>query len=108
MRARADDERPARFGFTVTKKTGNAVLRNRIRRRLREAVRALPPDAAPPGTDVVLIANAHAARQRFDELVGDLRNALAQARGGGVAKRRVGGQKRRDRRGEQRSAEGSG
>jgi ribonuclease P protein component len=49
-----------RFGFTVTKKIGGAVVRNRVRRRLKEAVRALPPGLARPGHDYVLIARAGA------------------------------------------------
>ena len=48
-----------RIGYTVTTKCGNAVVRNRIKRRLRALVRELAP-AATPGTDYVLIARADA------------------------------------------------
>ncbi len=51
---RADDG-PARLGFTVTKKVGNAVVRNRTRRRLREAARAVLAETPVRGVDLVLI-----------------------------------------------------
>lgn len=66
----------ARFGFTVTKKLGNAVRRNRIKRRLREAVRSVAPQLARDGCDYVLIARHGAHLQKFAELVGDLKTAF--------------------------------
>ncbi|MBU1212810.1 MAG: ribonuclease P protein component [Alphaproteobacteria bacterium] len=66
----------ARFGFTVTKKIGNAVVRNRIRRRLREALCSVVRDHARPGCDYVLIARQPALTQQFQELCGDLRTAF--------------------------------
>ena len=68
---------PARFGFTATKKLGNAVVRNRIRRRLKEAVRLVAPDHARPGCDYVLIAREAAATRPFAALEKDLVAALA-------------------------------
>lgn len=68
-------ERPARFGFTVTKKIGNSVVRNRIRRRLREAVRL--SSGANPGTDYVLIGRRAALTLPFDRLVADLMSGYA-------------------------------
>lgn len=68
-------ERPARFGFTVTKKIGNSVVRNRIRRRLREAVRLYP--GANSGTDYVLIGRRAALTLPFDRLVADLMSGYA-------------------------------
>lgn len=68
-------ERPARFGFTVTRKTGNAVVRNRIRRRLKEAVR-LAEHGAEKGTDYVLIGRNAALTLPFARLVADLRSGL--------------------------------
>ena len=53
-RRRCDDG-PVRVGFTVTKKNGTATERNRIRRRLREAVRRLDVMALPPHHDYVLV-----------------------------------------------------
>jgi len=66
----------ARFGFTVTKRTGNAVERNRIRRRLREVVRLSAADVAAAGIDYVLIGRRSALTLPFDRLVDDLRSGL--------------------------------
>lgn len=66
----------ARFGLTVTKKLGNAVVRNRIRRRLWEALRRVAPVYARPGCDYVLIARQAALSQQFAELCGDLKKAF--------------------------------
>lgn len=70
---------PARFGFTVTKKIGNAVERNRIRRRLKEAVRLHGALSARPGTDYVLIGRRPALDQPFDDLVADVVGAIKSA-----------------------------
>ena len=69
-------DRPARVGFTVTKKIGNAVVRNRIRRRLREAVRA---SAVPPAfaTDYVVVGRSAALTLPFRQLVTDLEGGFA-------------------------------
>ena len=69
-RAKAAD-RPPRFGFTVTKKIGNAVVRNRIRRRLREAVRKAESHAEM-ATDYVLVGKRAALTLQFERLVTDL------------------------------------
>ncbi|MGQ0457312.1 MAG: ribonuclease P protein component [Hyphomicrobium sp.] len=66
-----------RFGFTVTKKLGNAVHRNRIRRRLKAAVSAVAPIRAEPGFDYVIVARAAALDRPFAAIVADLDNALA-------------------------------
>jgi ribonuclease P protein component len=65
-----------RFGFTVTKKLGNAVVRNRIKRRLRDAVRHSASPYMLPDHDYVLIARDAALRRTFAELVSDLDTAL--------------------------------
>ncbi|MDU8946324.1 ribonuclease P protein component [Ovoidimarina sediminis] len=72
------DETPAlRIGFTCSKKVGNAVARNRAKRRLREAARAVLPDHGRPGWDYVLIGRKDAtAALPFEDLVSDLRTAL--------------------------------
>jgi ribonuclease P protein component len=79
--------RGPRFGFTVTKKTGNAVVRNRIRRRLREVVRLSAAEAASPGVDYVLIGRRAALTLPFGRLIDDLRTGLSalgrQDRNGG-------------------------
>jgi ribonuclease P protein component len=70
-----NDTRAPRIGFTVTKKAGNAVERNRIRRRLRAAVRALS-DKVRPGFDYVLIARREAISMPFMSLVNNLERAF--------------------------------
>ena len=66
-----------RFGFTVTKKMGNALVRNRIKRRLREAVRKLP-DVGLPGHDYVLISRNTAMTREFSALVRDMEFAFSR------------------------------
>ena len=56
-----------RFGYTVSTKLGGAVLRNRIRRRLREVVRLNAPGLRP-GWDIVLVARARCAEASWDRL----------------------------------------
>lgn len=73
------DDAPARFGFTVTKKVGNAVERNRIRRRLREAVRLVGGSQAKPGADHVLVGRRQALTLPFKDICTDLLSALAAA-----------------------------
>ncbi len=68
-----------RVGYTVTKKVGCAVVRNRIRRRLRAAMQAAG-DAAMAGTDYVVVGRGDALRQDFAELVDELRDCLARPR----------------------------
>ena len=68
--------RGPRFGFTVTKKMGNAVVRNRIRRRLKAAVGELGPFNALPECDYVLLARRGASSRVFKELLGDLVQAF--------------------------------
>jgi ribonuclease P protein component len=75
MRPRGDDD-PPRIGFTVTKKLGGAVIRNRIRRRLKEAVRTALAGAFAPGRDYVLIGRNGTASRDFGKLVADIRGAL--------------------------------
>lgn len=66
-----------RVGFTCSKKVGNAVARNRAKRRLREVARKLLPKIGQPGWDYVLIGRATATAQRpFEDLQGDLIYAL--------------------------------
>lgn len=72
-----DDDGEARFGFTVTRKVGNAVVRNRIRRRLREVVRKVE-DRAGTSTDYVLIGRRAALTLSFSSLVDDLRAGLEE------------------------------
>ena len=71
----------ARFGFTITKKVGNAVERNRMRRRLKEAVRKLQGVHALGGTDYVLIARRPLLDCDFAQLMQDLEGALQRVKG---------------------------
>jgi ribonuclease P protein component len=71
-----DDAGPGRVGFTVTKKVGNAVVRNRTRRRLREAARLVFGEAPVAGADVVLIGRDATRARPFRALMDDLRQAL--------------------------------
>jgi ribonuclease P protein component len=81
VRLGGEDE-GVRVGFTCTKKVGNAVARNRARRRLREAARMVLPRLGRDGWDYVLIGRAEAtASRRFTDLVGDLEAALGKLHG---------------------------
>ncbi|MGA7385805.1 MAG: ribonuclease P protein component [Methylocella sp.] len=71
-------EAPPRFGFTVTKLSGCAVQRNRIRRRLKEALRLLNPLPARPGHDYVILARPEALGMPFMALQGELIRALGK------------------------------
>jgi ribonuclease P protein component len=70
------DEPSIRVGFTVTKKVGNAVIRNRIRRRLRVVVEQIMPEHARPAHDFVVIGRAATINRPFAALKMDLRKAL--------------------------------
>jgi ribonuclease P protein component len=66
----------ARVGFTVTKKHGNAVERNRMRRRLKEAVRLSAGFAMKPGHDYVIVARRDLLNAPFDALTRALRDRI--------------------------------
>jgi ribonuclease P protein component len=67
---------PPRVGFTVSKQVGNAVERNRVRRRLRELVRAVPAASLRIGHDYVLVGRPAALKARFGEMMRDFTAAL--------------------------------
>ncbi len=73
------DEGPARVGFTVSKKVGNAVERNRVRRRLREIVRFSDPNRMQRGHDYVLVGRRAALNLPFDRIAQDFDGALRRA-----------------------------
>ncbi len=77
-RKRDDEDPTVRVGFTCSKKVGNAVARNRAKRRLREIARLVLPEAAQPGWDYVLVGRKDATAERpFTALQDDLKRALA-------------------------------
>ncbi len=84
------EEDEVRVGFTVSRKVGNAIKRNRARRRLRAAATEVLPELGRPGCDYVLIGRARTLDRPYAELVEDLRQALG----------RVGGKQGRSRRSE--------
>jgi len=83
LQARRRDDTPAiRVGFTASKKVGNAVTRNRAKRRLRALAREVLPLAGRPGWDYVLVARRDATTIRpFAEMRADLERALAKLHG---------------------------
>ena len=78
-RDRRDGASRIRLGLTCSRKVGNAVARNRAKRRLREAARIVLPEDGRPGWDYVLIGRREVtATRKFAELVADLRRALSR------------------------------
>ena len=76
------DQRPARFGFTVSKKVGNAVERNRVRRRLREIVRLSAANRLRAGHDYVLVGRRAALTLPFARMTQDFEGALRRVHAG--------------------------
>ena len=70
------DAAPFRIGYTASRKIGNAVARNRARRRLRAAVAEVMPAHACRGCDYVLIARRRTVDRRFADLIADLETAF--------------------------------
>jgi len=97
VRARSEEESAhlkigdaPRAGFTVTKKNGNAVIRNRIRRRLKEAVRCHAGRDMAPATDYVIVAREQALTAPFSRLAEELsRRIRAKGDRQGEGKRRT-------------------
>ena len=76
IKSRPSDLPQARYGFIVSKRVGKAVVRNRVKRRLREIVRQL---VLKPGTDIILGVKPQAAQADFGALKTDVLKLLAQA-----------------------------
>jgi ribonuclease P protein component len=77
-----DDGRPARIGFTVSRKVGTAVERNRVKRRFRVLVRLCDADVIRPGHDYVLVGRRAALALSFDQLTQDFHGALRRLHAG--------------------------
>jgi len=89
--ARPNGGRGKRFGVTVTKKIGNAVVRNRMKRRFRELLRAALPEAGLPDHDHVLIGRENGIERDFARMAQELDEALRRAaQGKGDPPRRPG------------------
>ncbi|MEQ8287438.1 ribonuclease P protein component [Thalassospira sp.] len=72
----AGEDQLVRVGFTVTKKVGKAVVRNRVRRRLRAVAEQLMSEHALPGWDYVVIGRNQTIDRPFEKLIDDMRFAL--------------------------------
>ncbi|MBW9112240.1 ribonuclease P protein component [Rhizobium cauense] len=73
---RKEPDTEARVGFTVTKKHGNSVERNRMRRRLKEAVRLHAGFAMQPGHDYVVVARRDVLNAPFEKLAAELKTRV--------------------------------
>jgi ribonuclease P protein component len=80
VRDRGDGDPSIRLGITVTKKIGNAVVRNRMKRRFRALAREILPIAGLKGADHVLIGRAGGVERPFAALSAELGKALAKIR----------------------------
>lgn len=79
VRRREDGDPAMRVGYTVTRKIGGAVVRNRMKRRFRALARELLPDAGIAGADHVLIGRAGGVERDFASLRSELLKALGKA-----------------------------
>lgn len=80
--ARPNEGKGVRYGITVTKKIGNAVVRNRMKRRFRELLRARLPEKGLPDHDHVLIGREGGVERDFAALGEELDQALERAAAG--------------------------
>lgn len=78
MRHREEAGLPQRLGITVTKKIGNAVIRNRLKRRLRALARGIIPQHGPQGCDFVLIGREDGVLRDFAQMQTDLARGLGK------------------------------
>ena len=76
VRPRDDGDPTMRVGFTVTKKIGNAVVRNRMKRRFRALSRGILPELGISGADHVLIGRAGGIERDYAALAAELKRAL--------------------------------
>ena len=76
VRPREDGDPTMRVGFTVTKKIGGAVVRNRMKRRFRALARETLPEHGIPGADHILIGRAGGIERDYASLAAELKRAL--------------------------------
>ena len=81
VRDRKDSDPTMRVGFTVTRKIGGAVVRNRVKRRFRALARDVLPTMGCPGSDHVMIGRAKGVERDFKLLRAELTQALERLRG---------------------------
>ena len=82
VRPREDGDPTMRVGFTVTKKIGGAVVRNRMKRRFRALARETLPEHGIPGADHVLIGRAGGIERDYASLAAELKRALKKVAAG--------------------------
>lgn len=106
--SRAADDAPEaiRVGFTASRKVGNAVARNRARRRLRAAAAETLPALGEAGTDYVLVARRETLARRYQDLVEDLQEALIRLGYQGNEQHRAPRRRRRRSRGRRAASPG--
>lgn len=80
VRDREDADATMRIGITVSKKVGNAVIRNRMKRRFRALAREVLPETGLPGADHVLIGRNGGIERDFADLKAELAKALARVK----------------------------
>jgi len=95
---RPNEGKGTRYGITVTKKIGNAVVRNRMKRRFRELLRAYLPDHGLENHDHVLIGRAGGVERDFRRMQSELAEALERAASGKGDRPRRPPQRTRERR----------
>ncbi len=78
VRDRQDDSPAIRLGITITKKVGNAVIRNRMRRRFRALAQEMLADKGKAGADHILIGRDSGIERDFDTLRADMVKALGK------------------------------
>lgn len=112
VREREDGDPAMRFGITVTKKIGGAVIRNRMKRRFRVLARELLPIHGVPGADHVLIGRSDGIERDFgllhSELEKALRKVMSRPAGEGPRPRRNPGSSSREKKGASARAETGG
>lgn len=80
MHPRDDGDPAVRVGFTVTKKIGGAVVRNRMKRRFRALARAILPEQGVAGADHIIIGRSGGIERNYATLGEELRRALAKVK----------------------------